>query len=573
MDSITGRAVDGAAEGRRWALAGSVASTNHGRYRSAARRRSFVVLVAGRRSFLQLTGASFCGTGAIPFRFEVLPNGLPVLGCATPSCFGGDDSGRLSRQDSQFINGPGGIKDGFLREGDEERPRFRHPDAPPQRATCSPEASEENCAGAERWLAGLKQLEESTDASAVDDSPSSRHRSPHCPNSRPIGTLSVCSDAAMRFSGVGILLVALVSAVFGQEAGGDTTLLRARCGRGQLVHRVSVFEDGVIEAECGPQPCGVSGARCRENQAACRDRSDVLAGMHWSSNGQSLVLRCCTLEMPERVYVGTDLISHGSFYSGGLVAPSDSIGLGNIEYDYVSNLRMELDGVRVWVYRLMCPNDQRGANTTAPRVIGTTVPPPFSAPVATNVPQSQTQGQSNSVGQSNNPVLFGQQAPGLNPSPAAPAGLPAPFAAAAARPAAPAAASSAFAAPVNSAALPAASSFASPAASPGVASFPAPPPPPPVASPPHAFPFALPALPAAPAAVPAAPLAAQSAAPSVPPFVPSVAPASQPPTAPETSAVEQPELSEEERRRREDYARRRQILLNRFGPPTKHRPV
>jgi hypothetical protein len=92
--------------------------------------------------------------------------------------------------------------------------------------------------------------------------------------------------ATMRFAEVATLLAVVFQVAAGQQQGEDDALLRARCGRGQLVHRVSVFEDGVVEAECGPQPCGVSGARCRENQPACRDRSDVLAGMHWSSNGQ-----------------------------------------------------------------------------------------------------------------------------------------------------------------------------------------------------------------------------------------------------------------------------------------------
>ena len=38
--------------------------------------------------------ASFCGKSGVPYSFEVLPNGAPVLGCAQPSrqrgVFGGD---------------------------------------------------------------------------------------------------------------------------------------------------------------------------------------------------------------------------------------------------------------------------------------------------------------------------------------------------------------------------------------------------------------------------------------------------------------------------------------------------
>ena len=45
----------------------------------------------------QSASAAFCGSTAIPFRFEVLENGEFVLGCATPACMCAKPAG-----DSQF---------------------------------------------------------------------------------------------------------------------------------------------------------------------------------------------------------------------------------------------------------------------------------------------------------------------------------------------------------------------------------------------------------------------------------------------------------------------------------------
>ena len=38
--------------------------------------------------------ASFCGDSAIPFSFEALPDGQPVLGCSRPACFGWGAAGQ-----------------------------------------------------------------------------------------------------------------------------------------------------------------------------------------------------------------------------------------------------------------------------------------------------------------------------------------------------------------------------------------------------------------------------------------------------------------------------------------------
>ncbi|VDL79400.1 unnamed protein product [Nippostrongylus brasiliensis] len=61
--------------------------------------------------------AASCGGSAIPFRFEVLPSGTPVLGCASPSCFGGGVGGSAALHDSVFQANEDG-EDGFIREGE-----------------------------------------------------------------------------------------------------------------------------------------------------------------------------------------------------------------------------------------------------------------------------------------------------------------------------------------------------------------------------------------------------------------------------------------------------------------------
>lgn len=48
------------------------------------------------------TYASFCGPAAIPFSFEALPDGQPVLGCARPTCFGWNAEGKPAGSPSTF---------------------------------------------------------------------------------------------------------------------------------------------------------------------------------------------------------------------------------------------------------------------------------------------------------------------------------------------------------------------------------------------------------------------------------------------------------------------------------------
>nr|CDJ82465.1 C. briggsae CBR-WRT-10 protein [Haemonchus contortus] len=132
------------------------------------------------------------------------------------------------------------------------------------------------------------------------------------------------------------------------------------CIKNQVITRITVFEDGTLEAECGPIPCGEVGRRCIHDQTSCRADTDVFSGMRWAPNGQSVLLRCCTIKVPNKIYVGTDLVTAGSYYEGGVIAKKDMYYPKGREYDFIANVRTEQGGVRVWVYRIACgENDRR----------------------------------------------------------------------------------------------------------------------------------------------------------------------------------------------------------------------
>ncbi|KAF1766580.1 hypothetical protein GCK72_006538 [Caenorhabditis remanei] len=99
-----------------------------------------------------------CGSSGIPFRFEVLPSGQPVLGCGSPTCFGSENGGKDLRHDSNFMAGPDG-DDGFFREGDLARVRVRNSDAPAQMANCPREFSSSSCSNPMTWVGGFKASE------------------------------------------------------------------------------------------------------------------------------------------------------------------------------------------------------------------------------------------------------------------------------------------------------------------------------------------------------------------------------------------------------------------------------
>uniref|UniRef100_A0A0R3RII1 ZP domain-containing protein n=1 Tax=Elaeophora elaphi TaxID=1147741 RepID=A0A0R3RII1_9BILA len=125
--------------------------------------------------------------------------------------------------------------------------------------------------------------------------------------------------------------------------------------RVKVVTKLTVYEDGAIEVECNKLPCGTSGAHCNDNQASCRSESDTFSSMKWASNGQSILQRCCTITVPRKMYIGTDLVSLGSYYTGGMVDQKDLYSKEGPEFDFVSNVRTEQGGVRIWVYRVICP--------------------------------------------------------------------------------------------------------------------------------------------------------------------------------------------------------------------------
>ncbi|CAP31867.2 Protein CBR-WRT-10 [Caenorhabditis briggsae] len=181
-----------------------------------------------------------------------------------------------------------------------------------------------------------------------------------------------------------MLLISIVSCLFITVLAKDANVrMGSQCSKNQVVRKLTVYEDGALEAECGPVPCGEVGRRCIDDQTSCRAETDVFSGMRWAPNGESILLRCCTMQAKNKIYVGTDVVSAGSFYEGGEVAEKDLYGdKGGAEYDFVANARTEQGGVRVWVYRMICakgekPVDFEPITTTAvPKVVKTTTPEP-----------------------------------------------------------------------------------------------------------------------------------------------------------------------------------------------------
>uniref|UniRef100_A0A0K0EUI1 HintN domain-containing protein n=1 Tax=Strongyloides venezuelensis TaxID=75913 RepID=A0A0K0EUI1_STRVS len=106
----------------------------------------------------KLTLSSFCGESSIPFSFEILPNGQPVLGCARPSCFGWDSDGTPLTNDAQFYR-IHKKADGFLRKQAENFRRvISEEDAKyfkPKQATCSKTFEAESCPGEDEWVGGI----------------------------------------------------------------------------------------------------------------------------------------------------------------------------------------------------------------------------------------------------------------------------------------------------------------------------------------------------------------------------------------------------------------------------------
>uniref|UniRef100_A0A914GWN0 LIM zinc-binding domain-containing protein n=1 Tax=Globodera rostochiensis TaxID=31243 RepID=A0A914GWN0_GLORO len=98
------------------------------------------------------TVASFCGKSGVPYSFEVLSTGAPVLGCAQPSCvISATDAERDFHEDSQFFTNAEGQPDGFFRDGDRVLKRYRHATAPKLIANCSGQFNELSCPRKNQW--------------------------------------------------------------------------------------------------------------------------------------------------------------------------------------------------------------------------------------------------------------------------------------------------------------------------------------------------------------------------------------------------------------------------------------
>ncbi|KAF8361134.1 wrt-10 [Pristionchus pacificus] len=184
----------------------------------------------------------------------------------------------------------------------------------------------------------------------------------------------------MRF----LLAVSLLVAAALVAAESKPPIRGTKCAPNQVINRLTVYENGAIEAECGPLPCGSSGYKCTDGIVACRSDNDIFNGMSWAPNGQSVLLRCCGLNVPKKIYVGTDLVTAGSFYVGGAISEKDKYGSGGAEYDFITNIRTEQGGVRVWVYRVMC--DAPGAHAAAPRPAAAAAPVQQPRPAPAAVP-------------------------------------------------------------------------------------------------------------------------------------------------------------------------------------------
>ena len=109
---------------------------------------------------LGAASASFCGDSSIPYSFEVLPDGQPVLGCARPSCFGWSPSGKPISESGTFYrinNQP----DGFFRQDRNQIPAFGNSDprySVPQTAVCEAGFASGSCGGVNQWVGGIAPL-------------------------------------------------------------------------------------------------------------------------------------------------------------------------------------------------------------------------------------------------------------------------------------------------------------------------------------------------------------------------------------------------------------------------------
>ncbi|CAD5229087.1 unnamed protein product [Bursaphelenchus okinawaensis] len=99
--------------------------------------------------------ASYCGQSGVPFSFEVLSNGQPVLGCARPICFGWGANGKRSADAAQFYQ-IGSNMDGFLRSSDRAGPAVKNASIfQPQFSICDRNFMADRCMGQNEWVGGI----------------------------------------------------------------------------------------------------------------------------------------------------------------------------------------------------------------------------------------------------------------------------------------------------------------------------------------------------------------------------------------------------------------------------------
>ncbi|VDK65615.1 unnamed protein product [Onchocerca ochengi] len=105
---------------------------------------------------VQRTFASFCGSSGVPFSFEVLPSGAPILGCAQPTCVA---SLKGEKDDSNFLINANGQADGFMRTDDKANKAFGDPYGNKLIANCSGEFSDLSCPRKDQWVGGIEYID------------------------------------------------------------------------------------------------------------------------------------------------------------------------------------------------------------------------------------------------------------------------------------------------------------------------------------------------------------------------------------------------------------------------------
>ncbi|CAB3399648.1 unnamed protein product [Caenorhabditis bovis] len=110
-----------------------------------------IVLIA---LLLPIAFASYCGQSAIPYTFQVIKSGRPVLGCARPKCFGWTANGTRAGDSAQFYR-VAGKEDGYLRRADQFiRAPSKNPNFVPQIAICADNYKSSSCEEGE-WVGGI----------------------------------------------------------------------------------------------------------------------------------------------------------------------------------------------------------------------------------------------------------------------------------------------------------------------------------------------------------------------------------------------------------------------------------